>query len=248
MARILIAGGEVIDGTGTERFRADVLIDGDRVAKVGPDLPAGEADETIDAGGLIVAPGFIDIHSHYDAQVFWEHELSSSCHHGVTSVINGNCGFAIAPYSRANRSLVIEMLRDQEDMHPDVLDAALPPQVESFASYLAEVERRGPMLNFGAFLGHSTIRIAAMGADAFEREATPEEIDAMSRLTTEGMAAGAMGIATKTMPRAARTASQQASESEVMALLEALRDHGKGVAMFNAGGNFDLGKVHSVQQ
>lgn len=248
MTTILIAGGDVVDGTGRERTRADVLVEGDRIVRVGADIPASEADAVIDAGGLVVAPGFIDIHSHYDAQIFWEHELSSSCHHGVTSVINGNCGFAIAPCSRENRALVIEMLRDQEDMHPDTLDAALPPEFASFASYLDAVAKRGPMLNFGCFLGHSAIRIAAMGADAFEREASGSEVAAMALLTREGLEAGAMGIATKTMPRAARTASQQASETEVMALLEALRDHGRGVAMFNAGGNFDLEKVHEVQQ
>lgn len=248
MTRTLIAGGEVVDGTGRERVRADVLVDGDRIVRIEPDLPTGDADDVIDASGRVVAPGFIDIHSHYDAQVFWDRELSSSCHHGVTSVINGNCGFAVAPYSRETRGMVIEMLRDQEDMHPDTLDAALPSEVDSFASYLAEVERRGPMLNFGAFVGHSTLRIGVMGADAFERAATGEEIAAMARLASEGLAAGAMGFATKTLPRAAKTASQQASEAEVMALLQALRDHGRGVAMFNAGGSFDLEKVHATQQ
>jgi len=248
MATTLIAGGEIVDGSGRERFRADVLIEGDRIARIGPDLPRGDADKVLDAGGCVVAPGFIDIHSHYDGQIFWEHELSSSCHHGVTSVINGNCGFALAPYSNETRGHVIEMLRDQEDMHPDTLEAALPPEVPSFADYFAAVEQRGPMLNFGCFVGHSTIRIAAMGADAFEREATAEEIAEIARLADAGLKAGAMGIATKTLPRAARTASQQASEEEVMALLEALRTHGRGVAMFNAGGNFDLEKVHGVQQ
>ncbi|MDG2002993.1 MAG: amidohydrolase family protein [Novosphingobium sp.] len=248
MATTLIAGGQVVDGTGREPVRADVLVEGERIVRVGSDLSARDADQTIDAGGCVVAPGFIDIHSHYDAQIFWEHELSSSCHHGVTTVINGNCGFAIAPYSRDTRGLVIEMLRDQEDMHPDVLEAALPPDLESFERYLGEVEKRGPMLNFGGFVGHSTIRIMAMGPDAFEREATPEEIAAMARLADAGLKAGAMGIATKTLPRAARTASQQATEEEVMTLLEVLRDHGRGVAMFNAGGCFDLEKVHATQQ
>lgn len=248
MTTTLIAGGEIADGTGRERFRADVLIHDDRIVRIAPDMPRTGVDQVIDAGGLVVAPGFIDIHSHYDAQVFWEHELSSSCHHGVTSVINGNCGFAIAPYSEEGRTLVIAMLRDQEDMHPDVLEAALPPAMPSIAHYLAAVEQAGPMLNFGAFVGHSAIRIAAMGPAAFERAASAEEIAAMARLASEGLKAGAMGIATKTLPRAAKTASQLAGEDEIMALLEALRDHGRGVAMFNAGGNFDLEKVHAVQQ
>ncbi len=248
MTTTLVRGGEVIDGTGRERFRADVLVKDDRIVRVAPHIPTGEADEVLDAGGRIVAPGFIDIHSHYDAQVFWDHGLSSSCHHGVTSVINGNCGFAIAPFETDTRSLVIEMLRDQEDMHPDVLEAALPTAMPSIAHYLGEVERAGPMLNFGALIGHSTVRISVMGADAFERAATPEEVAAMVRITREGLAAGAMGFATKTMPRAAKTASQNAEEGEIMALLEVLRDAGKGIAMFNAGGSFDLEMVHEVQQ
>ena len=248
MTTTLIRGGEVIDGTGRDRFRADVLVQDDRIVRIGPDLPARAADVILEAGGRVVAPGFIDIHSHYDAQVFWDRELSSSCHHGVTSVINGNCGFAIAPYSEDTRRLVIEMLRDQEDMHPAVLEAALPPAMPSIGHYLAEVERAGPMLNFGAFVGHSAIRIAAMGPAAFERAATTREIVTMALHAREGLSAGAMGIATKTLPRAAKTASQLAAEDEIMALLEALRDHGRGVAMFNAGGAFDLEKVHAVQQ
>jgi N-acyl-D-amino-acid deacylase len=248
MTTTLIAGGHVIDGTGSEPIRADVLVEGERIVRIGPDLATRDADQIVDASGRVVAPGFIDIHSHYDAQIFWDHELSSSCHHGVTSVINGNCGFALAPYSRETRGLVIEMLRDQEDMHPDVLEAALPPELDTFEGYLAEVEKRGPMLNFGGFVGHSTIRISVMGPDAFERAATDEEIASMARLANAGLKAGAMGISTKTLPRAARTASQQATEQEVMALLEVLRDHGRGVAMFNAGGCFDLEKVHATQQ
>ena len=248
MSTTLIAGGEVADGTGRERFRADVLIHDDRIVRIAPDMPTTGVDRVIDAGGLVVAPGFIDIHSHYDAQVFWEHELSSSCHHGVTSVINGNCGFAIAPYGEDTRALVIDMLRDQEDMHPDVLEAVLPPVMPSIGHYLAAVEKAGPMLNFGTFVGHSAIRIAAMGPAAFERAATREEVAAMARLAAEGLKAGAMGIATKTLPRAAKTASQLADGDEIMALLGALRKHGRGVAMFNAGGNFDLEQVHAVQQ
>jgi N-acyl-D-aspartate/D-glutamate deacylase len=248
MSTTLIAGGQVIDGTGQERFRADVLVSGDRIVRIAPDISRKEADQVLDAGGRVVAPGFIDIHSHYDAQVFWDHGLSSSCHHGVTSVINGNCGFAIAPFAEDTRSLVIEMLRDQEDMHPDVLETVLPSAMPSIAHYLAEVGRAGPMLNFGAFIGHSAVRISVMGPDAFERAATAEEVAAMSRIAREGLEAGAMGFATKTMPRAAKTASQNADETEIMALLEVLRDHGRGIAMFNAGGSFDLEKVHAVQQ
>src|SRR5579863_6984601 len=177
--RTLIAGGDVVDGTGRERVRADVLVEGDRIARVAPDLSPRDADRVIDAAGRIVSPGFIDIHTHYDAQVFWDPALSCSCHHGVTSVIGGNCGFAIAPYSQETRALVVRMLRDLEDMYADTIEATIPPAISSMAEYLAEVARCRPMLNFGAFVGHSTVRIDVMGPAAFERADDEQEIAAM---------------------------------------------------------------------
>src|SRR5580704_5372237 len=110
MTRTLIAGGDVIDGSGKERFRADVLIENERIVDVAPQMKKSAADLVIDASGRVVAPGFIDIHTHYDAQVYWDTALSSSCHHGVTTVINGNCGFSLAPYAKEHREIVIGML------------------------------------------------------------------------------------------------------------------------------------------
>ena len=188
MARTIIADGLVIDGSGGEPFAADVLIDGDRIVAVGPNLPRRDADTVIDAGGRVVAPGFIDIHSHYDAQIFWDPALSSSCHHGVTSVINGNCGFSLAPYASDHRPIVLRMLRDLEDMYTDTLEAAVPPAIASFEDYLAAVDEHRPMLNFGCFIGHSTVRIATMGEAAYERAATGEEVAAMARLVDRALA------------------------------------------------------------
>ncbi len=247
MTRTLIVGGEVLDGTGREAIAADVLVDGDRIVQVGPDIPTREADLVLDATGRTVAPGFIDIHSHYDAQIFWDPALSSSCHHGVTSVINGNCGFSLAPYTNANRPLVIRMLRDLEDMYTDALEAAVPAEIPSFGRYLADVERCGPMLNFGSFVGHSTVRIAVMGEAAYERTASPEEVAAMAALVDEALKAGAMGLATKSMKGLRPAPSQFGAADETMALLKVLGAHGRGVAMFSAGGDFDLEQVYATQ-
>jgi N-acyl-D-aspartate/D-glutamate deacylase len=247
MDRTLLVGGQVIDGTGGEPARADVLVEGDRIVQVAPDLPHKNADRVIDATDRVVTPGFVDLHSHYDAQVFWDTTLSSSCHHGVTSVINGNCGFSLAPYNTEHRSLIVGMLRDLEDMYPDTLEAATPKAIPSFAGYMADVEKCGPMLNFGSFIGHSTVRIAVMGPAAYEREATAEEIAAMVALVDDAMKAGAMGFATKTMKGSRHAPSQFASSDETLSLLKALKKHGRGVAMFNPGGAFDLERLYAAQ-
>jgi N-acyl-D-aspartate/D-glutamate deacylase len=248
MAKTLIAGGLVVDGSGGEPLTGDVVIDGGRILAVGRDLPRGDVDRVIDASDRIVAPGFIDIHSHYDAQVFWDPMLSSSCHHGVTSVINGNCGFSLAPYAEEHRPIVLRMLRDLEDMYTDTLEAAVPAAVESFEDYLAAVETARPMLNFGCFIGHSTMRIATMGEAAYERPASAEELAAMKGLIDRAMAAGAMGFATKTIVGSRPSPSQFASGDETLALLKTFGAHGRGVAMFNAGGAFDLDRVYETQQ
>jgi N-acyl-D-amino-acid deacylase len=248
VSKILIVGGEVIDGSGAAAKRVDVAVDGDRIVAVGSALSAGAADHVIDATGRVVAPGFIDIHSHYDAQVFWDPSLSSSCHHGVTTVINGNCGFSLAPVAREHRQMVLEMLRDLEDMAIETLDAGVPDEVPTFGAYLHAVAVRRPLLNFASFIGHSTVRFAAMGPAALEREATPDEISQMQSLVAEGLAAGGVGFATKTQPGSRPSPSQYASTGETEALLRILGDSGTGIAMFNPGGNFDLERVYGFQR
>ncbi|HKX79751.1 MAG TPA: amidohydrolase family protein [Novosphingobium sp.] len=246
MARTLISKGLVYDGTGAEPFAADILVEGERIVDIGPAIPRAEADLVLDAGGLAVAPGFVDLHTHFDAQVFFDPMLTSSCFHGVTSTVGGNCGFSLAPYSAEHRTLVLHMLRDLEDMPVETLDVAVPAAAESFAEYLTAFEQQGPMLNFGSFIGHSTVRIAAMGAD-HRREATAEEIERMAALVKEALEAGALGFATKTLQSARPSPSQYASREETLALLRVLKEHGRGVAMFNAGGNFDLEQVYAHQ-
>src|SRR5580704_2732428 len=136
-AELVIRGGIVVDGTGAPGRRADVAIAGGRVTEVAPGL---QGDRVIDAGGCVVAPGFIDIHTHYDAQVFWDPALTPSCYHGVTTVVAGNCGFSIAPTRAAHRELIARTLENVEDMDVAALAAGIPWDFETFGEYLASVE------------------------------------------------------------------------------------------------------------
>ena len=140
MDRVVIAGGKVIDGTGAPAVAADVAIEGDRIVEIGAGL---RGDRRLDADGCVVAPGFVDIHTHYDAQVFWDPALTPSCYHGVTTVVAGNCGFSIAPTRPADRDLLGRTMEKVEDMDPECLAAGIPwEEFESFPEYLDAVRRR----------------------------------------------------------------------------------------------------------
>src|SRR5204863_2461140 len=193
-ADLVIKGGTLVDGTGEPRRRAEVAITDGRITGIGVNL---DGERVIDASGQIVAPGFIDIHTHYDAQVFWDPQLTPSCFHGVTTVVAGNCGFSIAPTRPEHVSLIARTLENVEDMDVDALAAGVPwDTFSTFPEYLAAVERSGLGLNFAAYIGHTALRLFAMGDDAYEREATPEEIAQMQALVIEAMDAGAAGFAT----------------------------------------------------
>ena len=152
---LVIRGGTVIDGTGAPGVRADVAIDGDRVAEIGDQL-SGRRE--LDASGHAVTPGFIDIHTHYDAQVFWDPALTPSSWHGVTSVVAGNCGFSIAPCRPEHRGLIGRTLQHVEDMSLATLEAGIPWEFETFPEYLDTVERHGVALNYTAYIGHTALR------------------------------------------------------------------------------------------
>jgi N-acyl-D-amino-acid deacylase len=163
-ADLVIKGGTVVDGTGAPARRADVAIHDGKVVAVGEGLAGAEV---IEATGRIVAPGFFDIHTHYDAQVFWDASLSSSCWHGVTSVVAGNCGFSLAPTRPPQRASIVRTLQAVEDMSERMLNAGIEWSFESFAEYLAAVERRGTILNFGCYVGHSPVRLFVMGDEGY---------------------------------------------------------------------------------
>ncbi len=250
MSELVIKGGTVVDGTGAPGIRADVAIDGDRVVAIGPDLTG---DRVLDATGCIVAPGFVDIHTHYDAQVFWDPALTPSCFHGVTTVIAGNCGFTIAPTRAEHRNLIARTLEKVEDMDVEALTVGVPwDQFESFPEYLGAVERGGLGLNFGAYIGHTALRIYVMGEAASDRQATPEELDEMRRIIGEALDAGAVGFASSFAPThqgadGRPIPSRVADVSELMALFGVLRDKGVGTVGVTAGGTFTPDRLYEIQ-
>ena len=196
-ADLVIKGGTVVDGTGAPGTRADVAISDGKVAAIGPDL---DGERVLDAGGHIVAPGFIDIHTHYDAQVFWDPALTPSCFHGVTTVVAGNCGFSIAPTRPEHHDVIARTLENVEDMNVETLGAGIPWDFSTFSEYLASVERRGTAMNFSAYIGHTALRLFVMGDAAYERVATDDEIAQMQAVLRESMEAGAAGFATSFAP------------------------------------------------
>ena len=246
---IVIKGGTVVDGTGAPGFAADVLLEGDRIVAIGPNLTG---DRTIDATGLVVAPGFIDIHTHYDAQVFWDPAMTPSCFHGVTTVVAGNCGFSIAPTRPQDRELIANTLEKVEDMDPASLGAGIPWDFETFPEYLESVKRHGMVLNFAAYIGHTAMRIYAMGEESVGRVATPAEVSRMADMVREAMDAGASGWATSfaVTHRGADgqpIPSRWADKEEIEALCRAVGDSGRGVIGINGGENLSFADVYEMQ-
>jgi len=190
MLDIAIRGGEVIDGTGAARQRADIGIAGGRIAAVGQ---VGDASREIDASGLVVAPGFVDVHAHVDAQVFWDQALTPYSLHGVTSMFAGNCGFTLAPLGDDKGDYLVRMLSVVEGMPLESLQAGVPCDWHTTAEYLDRIDGT-TAINVGFMVGHSALRHAVMGHDAVRRAAEPHEVEAMGRLLAEGLAAGGIGF------------------------------------------------------
>ncbi|HEY2999255.1 MAG TPA: amidohydrolase family protein, partial [Acidimicrobiales bacterium] len=189
----MIRGGTVVDGTGAPGRPADVAVRGDRIVGVGEGF---SAPRELDASGQVVAPGFVDIHTHYDAQVFWDPALTPSAYHGVTSVVAGNCGFSIAPVRPEGVELLARTLQHVEDMSFETLSVGVPwDDFETFPEYLDAVARRGVGLNFGCYVGHTAVRMYVMGEEAYERPATPDEIGRMQAIVADAVECGAMGFA-----------------------------------------------------
>src|ERR1700729_951436 len=189
---MVIRNGTVVDGSGLGSFRADVGIADGRIASVGRISERGAED--IDADGHVVTPGFIDGHTHLDAQVFWDATGSSSCWHGVTTAVMGNCGFTLAPVRADERALVVRNLERAEDIDPAALAAGIDWSFESFPQYLDAVDRLPKGINFAANVGHSALRTWAMGERAFEQESTPDDLALMVGQLSEALEAGAIGF------------------------------------------------------
>lgn len=233
---LVVRGGHVVDGSGAPGFEADIAIKDGRVAMVGD--VSGSGAEEIDARGKLVAPGFVDIHTHYDGQVTWGQALSPSSNHGVTTAIMGNCGVGFAPVRDADHDRLIRLMEGVEDIPFPVLAEGLPWNWESFPDYLDSLEDRAFDIDVGAQLPHAALRVYVMGDRGANREdATDEDIAAMARLAKAAVDAGALGFSTsRTLNH--RTSDGQptptltASEQELTGIAMALGEAGKGVLQF----------------
>lgn len=189
MFDLLIKNGWIVDGNGTQGFAGDLGIQQGKIVAIEPHI-SEQAERVIDAAGHVVAPGFIDIHTHYDAQVFWDPLCSSSSWHGSTTVVTGNCGFTLAPCRSEDRDYLTRTLAVVEDMSLKALQKGIVWSWEDFPGYLAAVERQPKAVNIGCYVGHSAVRRYVMGEDC-RRVATQAEVARMQEIVLEAMQAGA---------------------------------------------------------
>ena len=191
---LVIKDGVVIDGSGGARYRSDVAIQDGKIAKIG--RVSEKAKQTIDAEGHVVTPGFVDGHTHMDAQVFWDPIGSCSCYHGVTSVVMGNCGFTLAPCKAEEADYVFRNLERAEDLSREAMLAGIDWSWETFPEFLDVVDELPKGINYAGYIGHSALRTYTMGERAFTDEATEDEVKAMQQTVKEAMSVGAVGFST----------------------------------------------------
>lgn len=250
---LMIRGGTLIDGTGAPARRGDLGIREGRIAAIGD--VSGTADRVLEADGRVVSPGFVDIHTHYDAQIFWDRMLTISPWHGVTSVVMGNCGFGVAPTRKPDRDLILRTLENVEGMSLEALHSGIGEDwpFETFPEYLDAIEARGNAINVGALIGHTPVRMYVMGEESTEREATEEEVAQMRAIVADGLRAGAIGFATSKAPTHVGYAgrpvpSRVASLEEIKSLAGALRDTGIGVMQSTIGPELLFNELSDIQR
>ncbi len=229
---LVVRGGTIVDGSGLPRYRADVGINGSTIAAVGRIDEAGRRE--VDADGLVVTPGFVDGHTHMDAQVFWDPIGSCSCYHGVTSVVMGNCGFSLAPAPESQRELVVRNLERAEDISGEAMAAGIQWSWDNYRGYLDAVDRLPKAINYAAYVGHSALRTFVMGARAFEEASSPDDLAAMQRELRDALHAGAIGMSTSRStnhltPDGLPVASRLAEWSEVEQLVGTMGELGVGL-------------------
>ena len=226
---VLVRGGSVVDGTGAPGRRADVLAEGGTIVAIGPNLEASAGATVIDAEGMVVCPGFLDIHTHYDAQLLWDPAATPSVQHGVTTVLGGNCGFSVAPITPDAAEYLIPMLATVEGMPVESLRAGVDVTWSSFGEYLQRLD--GSLaVNAGFSVGHSAVRRVVMGEAAVGELATEDQVAEMTRLVHESIEQGAIGFSTSTGEghidhEGAAVPSRHASMAELLALCRATGDH-----------------------
>ncbi len=229
---LIIKNGTVIDGSGLPRYRADVGIRRGKIATIGK-LRDG-AKEVLDAEGHIVAPGFIDAHTHMDAQVFWDPLGTCSCWHGITSVVMGNCGFSLAPCGEKDKLLVMRNLERAEDIAPEAMEAGIKWSWTTFPEYLDAVDQLPKGINYTAYMGHSALRTYVMGERAFTEAGTPDDVAAMKREVRNAIRAGAIGFTTSRTrnhqtPDGHPVASRLATWDEVRQLVGVMGELNAGI-------------------
>jgi N-acyl-D-amino-acid deacylase len=234
MYDLVIRNGTVVDGTGLPKYRADVGVSGDRIAAIGRIGEKGK--EEIDATGHVVSPGFIDGHTHMDAQVFWDPLGSCSCWHGVTTVVMGNCGFTLAPGSAKQRDMVVNNIERAEDINRKAMEAAIRWDWTTFREYMDVVDRLPKTINYAANIGHSALRTYVMGERAFEQQATADDMGAMEHELLDALDAGAIGFTSSRstahrLPRPDNrpVASVHASWEEMSRLVCLMGQTGRGI-------------------
>jgi len=237
---LALRGGTVVNGLGTPAFRADVGIADGRIVEIAATV---RARREVDATGRLVTPGFVDLHTHYDPQVLWDPDLSPSSAQGVTAVVAGNCGYSIAPCPPDLRASLLRTLDGVEDMRVATLRAGIEWSFESYPEYLAGVGARGTGVNFGGYVGHTAVRLATLGDDAYEREATDEEIGTMRRVVAGALDGGALGFSTDRSgfhrgDGGRPVPSMAAAHDEVESLMLATRDAGRGIVHCAPGEQF----------
>jgi N-acyl-D-aspartate/D-glutamate deacylase len=250
MYDLLLKGGRIYDGSGMPSFNGDVGITDGKITDIG--RLRSNAKRTLNVDGLAVSPGFIDPHTHLDAQLFWDPLGTSSCFHGVTSVIVGNCGLSLAPAKPEDRDAVVKSFVRVEAISRKVLEEGIQWQWTSTAEYLNALGRRLG-INVGALVGHIAVRHCVMGEDAVERQATTDEVAKMKQLVRQGMEAGAVGFSTNQNPRHIRedrkpVASRMASDEELGSLLDVLGEMNSGVVQLSGGGADSRGRIAYAAQ
>ncbi len=229
---LLIKNGWVVDGSGRPRYRADVGVSGGRIAAIGRIRES--AREVLDAEGQVVSPGFVDGHTHMDAQVFWDPLGTCSCWHGITTVVMGNCGFTLAPCAKEDRHLVIRNLQRAEDISLEAMEAGIDWKWKTFAEFLDTVDGLPKGINYSGYMGHSALRTYVMGERAFEQTASEDDLRAMEAELRSGLRAGAIGFTTSRSPSHETpdrrpVASRLANWDEVRRLVGVMGDLNAGI-------------------